>query len=546
MTTSRSLKHRAPLLWVLLPFMAGLVAGRMEWLPLSPAWWAWLAAGCCGAALAGPRAWAAGIVTGTFLCGATFYEIRRDRLPEWDSLPPREARVTLEIDRVFPRREGMRTLGGLGRIVAADAHLAELPGQRVYFSVGYGQDEPPPVRSSRLSATGMLQPLPRNADSGTFDGYLAGQGINFRFTRARVTGDMEKASVYQLFCDAALARFNSLLALGVERHPQQIAVLRGMLLGQQQELGEEQKRIFRESGTMHLFSISGLHIAVIATVIHGILSLLRLPSPASFVCGGILLWLYVDITGTTPSAVRAFFMVMFLHASRVFKLPGGSPAALTASALCVLLVQPMQLFTASFQLSYGIVASLLLFGLPLADRMIERTELFARLPKVSWRWWHHGIDKARKAVLGSLAIGLSTTVVSLICGVVIFHLFTPVSLPANLVIIPFGTLAIISGFLALVCGLLGLGWLAELLNHASVLVLVGIEHAVRLFVELPGACHAARFSPGWLGYAAFAGLLGVILAGYAMRWEPRRGGFWTPLAFTALVLAAGMRWIPAA
>ena len=541
--TSRSLGHRAPLLWVLLPLMAGLAAGKLQWLPLSPAWWAGAALIAVGVAFGWRRAWAPGLVAGVFLSGAALYELRRDRLPEWDALPPREVRATLEIDRVFPPRPDMRSTGGLGHLVSTESHLAELAGQRVYFSLGRKEGDPPLIRSARLRVIGVLQTLERNPADDTFEGYLAAQGVNFKLTRARVTGEARAAGAYSHFCDTALRRFNALLGHGLEGHPREAAVLRAMLTGQQQELDAGQKDVFRESGTMHLFSISGLHIAVIAGVIIGTLQVMRLPALLRVVIGGVLLWLYVDITGGAPSAVRAFLMVMFLHASHTLRLPGNPPAALVASAVCVLVVQPMQMFTASFQLSYGIVAALLLLGLPLAEHWMEKGALFGQLPKVSWRWHHHTADWLWRHAIGAVGIGLATTVVSAISGVVIFKLFTPVALLANLALIPLGSLVIISGFLALLAGLAGAAGLVLILNHASALLLVVIEKGVHFFAGLPGAYGAAEFLSGWLGYAAFAGLLGVIFFGYAAGWERRRGGFWLPFAYTLLVLVAGMRFI---
>ena len=43
-------------------------------------------------------------------------------------------------------------------------------------------------------------------------------------------------------------------------------------------LTEEQHTIFMQSGTMHLFAISGLNIAVIAGALEALLLLLRLPT----------------------------------------------------------------------------------------------------------------------------------------------------------------------------------------------------------------------------------------------------------------------------
>jgi len=93
-----------------------------------------------------------------------------------------------------------------------------------------------------------------------------------------------------------------------------------MMLGEQHELNDEQKTLFRHSGTMHIFTISGLHIAVIAGGLHAVLSLLRLPRVAQFLAGLFTLWLYVQITGAASSALRALAMISLLQ-------PVGSPPA---------------------------------------------------------------------------------------------------------------------------------------------------------------------------------------------------------------------------
>src|SRR5690606_8486486 len=110
----------------------------------------------------------------------------------------------------------------------------------------------------------------------------------------------------------------------------------------------------------------------------------RLPRGAAFLLGTAILWTYVDITGGTPSAVRAFWMVTCLLGARQIRAPSNSLAALAASALVVLVIDPHQLFSASFQMSYGIVAALLLYGVPLQERWLARWQPWATLPKAGW------------------------------------------------------------------------------------------------------------------------------------------------------------------
>ncbi|HTJ77420.1 MAG TPA: ComEC/Rec2 family competence protein [Rariglobus sp.] len=540
--TSRSLGHRAPLLWVLLPLMAGLILGKLNWVSLPPAWLAGGGVILAGLALGFRRAWAPCIAVSLVLSGTAFYELTRARLPDWDTLPPREARVTLRVDRMFSPRPDGKSASGLGRIRSADAAPAELAGQSVYFSINLKGIVSPPIRSSELTVVGVLQVIPRDPSGDTFDRYLANAGVNFRLTRGWVVATPAPATAYRRFCDAALHHFDRLLDYGIGRHQELGAIFRAMLLGQQQELSEEQHRIFMQSGIMHLFSISGLHIATIAGAIYGALALLRLPRWAQLIIGGGLLWLYVDITGGTPSAVRAWIMVMALYASLVIRVPGNPIAALVASAVVVLIVQPMQLFSASFQLSYGIVAALLLLGLPLGENWTARWALFEGLPKVAWRWHQHACDRIWRGFLGMLAIGVASTLVGTVLSIAIFQLFTPGALVANLVLIPVSVLVVLAGVLSLLCGLVGLGFLGGVFNHAGILILAGIEQAVRFFVTLPGVYHPAQFSPAWLGNLAVCLVLAAMLYGYANRWERRRGGFWPPVALTVLALVLGVRF----
>src|SRR5437879_492538 len=117
--SSRTLGHRAPLLWLVLPLMAGLAAGKVgEFAPAS-----WLLGGALVAAVAAnftawraPRWWAPAIAAAMFLAGNASYTLHRARLPAWEGLPPREVRVSLRVDRVFAQSD-VRRAAGLATVV---------------------------------------------------------------------------------------------------------------------------------------------------------------------------------------------------------------------------------------------------------------------------------------------------------------------------------------------------------------------------------------------------------------------------------------------
>lgn len=543
---SRSLGHRAPLLWLVLPFAAGLALARVSGggPPLPPLLLAVVTAsialGCSGHR---PWGWATLLSLTGLLAGFASHGLHHPRLKAWETLPPREARLAVRVERLFAGADIRRTTG-LGEIVATDPHLRELRGQRVYFSLVLPEHAPAPVRGATLATIGVLAPVPARAPLASFDGYLAGAGVGFRLTRGRVLETRTPAPPQQRVYAGLAGFFAEVLGHGIEEsHPELAGLLRAMMLGAIRELSDEQHTLFMQSGTMHLFAISGLNIGVIAGALQALLLLFRLPPWPRFLIGTALLWVFVEATGGSASAVRAFGMAAFVQAAFVLRQPANVLAALALSAFAVLLLAPLHVFSASFIMSYGIVAALLLLGLPLADAWLAAWSPGRDLPRPAWglrqRWGEAGWRLAVPAV----AIGIATTPVSLLTGILYFQLLTPGALATNLVLIPGAVVVTLGGFASLLCGGLGFDAGVLLCNHAAALVLLWIEHFVRWSVTWPGAFVPARFTAEWIGPAAFALLLATLFGGYAVRWRTRRGGWWPPFVVVGVTLLFGVEYL---
>jgi len=543
--TSRSLGHRSPLLRLVLPFAVGLVAGRLDWPPGHGATLAVaLAAGglALGVVNRAPRLWTAAITVSLFCAGNAAYALHRNRLATWDRLPAREARLSLEVDRVFAAPDA-RKANGLATVVQADAHLRDLVGQRLYFSLALRPGDPAPTRSEHVAAIGVLVSLPRSPPSDTFEGYLADAGINFRLTRGRLLAREAPAHIYYRLCDRAAAWCHAMLGEGLAGHrPELAGLLRAMMLGSTHDLSGEQRTLFMQSGTMHLFAISGLNIGVIATALQILLALARVPAAGRLVVATALLWVFVDITGASPSAIRACGMATLLQAAFVLRRQGNVLAALVLPAFVVQLAAPLQQFSASFIMSYGIVLALLLHGAPLGETWHARWSPWRDVPKVTWAWWQPPIVWIWHTTTSALAVGVATTLVSLLTGVQFFQLLTPGALAANLILIPAAMIATLGGFASLLCGMVG--WLggADLCNHAAALVLTVIEDLVRISVSLPGAFIPAHYARPWVGPLALGLVLAAMFVGYATGWKGRIGGWWTPVVIVAATLLAGVRF----
>jgi competence protein ComEC len=255
-----------------------------------------------------------------------------------------------------------------------------------------------------------------------------------------------------------------------------------------------------------------------------------------------VLWLYVQITGASSPAVRAFLMIAFLLASQVFRLPGNALAALTASAVLTLLLDPMQLFSTGFQMSYSVVTALIVMGRPLADSWQARWKPFALLPKADWRWWHRSIDSRGRWLLGAAAGCWTAFLASVPSGIGFFGLFSPGSLLANLVIIPLSSAAMVAGFLSLVCGLLGLLPLSALCNQVAAVIIRVADLLLQHGINLPGMFYAARFRSDWLAPASLVLVTTVVLAGAAGRWSHRYGGYWPPCIVLMLLVIFGVKF----
>ncbi len=435
-----------------------------------------------------------------------------------------------------------RRATGLATIAGGGAPLSGLVGRTVHFSLGVSRGQPPLARSSLVEAEGVLSPLPRRPARGSFEERLALQGIEFTLTRGRLVRVVRPAGAYGGFCERLAARMRSVLGLGLERRPDVAAVYRAMMLGQKQDLSGGQRQLFLRSGTMHLFAINGLHIGIVAVSMHALLALLRVPRGLAAAAVLVVLWLDVDTTGASPSAVRAFLMVALLEAPVLLRLPSSPLSALSAAAVLVALLDPRAVFGASFQMSYGVVAAILTLGLPLGERLGGRFAAYPDLSPARLSRVQRLRAAAHRHFFGALGVGTAATLVGSVTGIEYFGLFAPAGLVANLALAPLAALVIVAGVLSICLGLAGASAASHLLNAGSSVLLRTIQGLIALGLRIPHVWFGAHYRAPWIGPACLAFILVTCLAGYAARWRRERGGFWPPFAAAALALVFGVKF----
>ncbi len=324
------------------------------------------------------------------------------------------------------------------------------------------------------------------------------------------------------------------LGRGLLAEDEELRLLWAMTLGWRTALTDEVAEPFMRSGTMHVFAISGLHIALIAGILVAVLRAAQLPRRACGVVVIPLIWFYTMATGWQPSAIRSTIMMTVIVFGWSLRRPGNLLNSLAVSGLIILVAEPRQLFQASFQLSFFVVLSIALLLPPfenLRQRLLQTDPFLPEELRPRWQRW---MDGPVRFVTTSLATSVAAWVGSLPLIAHYFHLFTPASLLANLVVVPLSSLALMCNLGALACGN-WLPWFTEAFNHSGWFFMRGMIGFSHWTTTLPGAFWYLR-APTGLELFAYYTLVLLIAAGWL--WSPgKRLGAW------GLVLLLAVAWL---
>jgi competence protein ComEC len=499
---------RAPALFLLIGMVLGLVLAREVTAPIGFVLCvAGLIAGLSyglSKQSSGSGLWLLSFMTAATLSAWAYGTLRFPTKPESAQLqlPIREAYLLFEVDRVMQVRSQFGNASGVARIIEANATSRLKLRDKVFFRIKLPEAEAFTVQhGSGIKATGVLTPISYEVEPDSFEGYLKDTGIHYRFERISALELAHPPSHFDQFCHRMNLRFQEYLSLGAPNGKNLDGIYTAMLLGRKAELSDEQSDRFRMTGTMHFFAISGLHIGVIATVIAQFLILIRIPRKVGPFIGLPLLYLYVEITGASPSAVRAFLMALFFWASFAFVRQRSSLAALAASAVFVLIFQPSQLWSIGFQLSYTVVLSILLFGLPLYETASEKLAPFRYLPKANWAPSQHLYAWIQDALLLLFAISFSAWLASAPLSAAFFGYLSPGAILLNMLLVNLAAVAITTGVVSLSLALVGLGSVAGFINHAAWVSIQMMDTLVIGSTQIPGMILHCNGFAEWIAYS---------------------------------------------
>ncbi len=287
-----------------------------------------------------------------------------------------------------------------------------------------------------------------------------------------------------------------------------LGMLEAMLLGYEGDFDPDLRQAYSETGVIHVVAISGSHLATLFLAVQGLLYWWkgRRAQVAKYALGVALVWVYVLVAGTPPSAVRSAVMFSVVALAFVLRREGTGLNTLCAAGIALLAAEPMWLFAVGFQLSFAAVLSLIVFYRPISRLWIPP-------------------NRALRAVWAVVAGSAAAQILTAPLSVYYFHNFPLLFLPANVVA------WLMMGFLALLGGMLIL--LAAPVPPLAGAIAAGVTVLVQWFNGIIGIfqkANPASFSQLYLTGAGLAAMYAAIL-GLGLYWlEKRRGALLFGLA----------------
>jgi len=285
------------------------------------------------------------------------------------------------------------------------------------------------------------------------------------------------------------------LCRGLDNSPDVQNFISGIVLGLRHQTPEDIEEPFQQTGTLHLFAVAGLHVGIVARLLWILAIVAQLSRKWATALIIPLLLFYSAATGLHVSSIRAAVMSSILLGGFFFQRKAFVLNSLAAAAFFLLCWNTNEFFSTGFQLSFAVVGGIILLADPLfrslrrlgaADPFLPRGLLSGqrRVLAIGWEWICRGGSVSLAAWLGSLPLILWY-----------FHLVTPISLFANLIVVPIAFFILAIALLSILTAPL-LPWLSIVFNNANWSLARLVLALVHWFAQL-SAGHYYVEHPHW-------------------------------------------------
>ncbi len=278
-----------------------------------------------------------------------------------------------------------------------------------------------------------------------YEEYLSQQSI-YWIVRVKELADMEVTEKFSL--DSLLNKLHSEIEEKIaELYPNPYdSFIKGILIGDRDDLPVEIEKDFSYLGLSHLLAISGLHLSIFTLMISGILNRLRLSKEKIALITILFVLFYMLLTGASSSVVRASLMTILVLYGYLYKNSFHSLQALGLAFIIMTTYQPFWIFNIGFQLSF-LITFFILWGTP-------KLETFYPITVLPWK----------KAI----SLLIITQLASFSLVLYHFHQYSFLAWLANFVMVPIFSMFILPiGILSLILSFI-LFPIAKLLSYVLI------------------------------------------------------------------------------
>ena len=306
----------------------------------------------------------------------------------------------------------------------------------------------------------------------------------------------------------------------------QAGLYRALLLGDKTGVPISVIEAFKGAGVMHILAISGMHMSLLGIFIFSTMYWLLRRSEYLILTTNVrklslllcipVLCLYTLLAGANTPVLRSFVMSLFVVAALCINRKKSTITILAGAALALLLYDPLALGTASFQLSFAAVGTIILMSQRIRawTAPVASNDIFSRLRNGFSRWLKIGVLVSIAATLGTAPLLLYH-----------FNRLSLVTIPANIIIEPLLCLwSLPIGFVALITMFIHAPLADFLLQFGAIGLNISVTVA-SFFNQLPISTlwlPSPSLSAVTLYYLALAGLLTVYQIPL-LKWAMRAG-----------------------
>lgn len=280
-------------------------------------------------------------------------------------------------------------------------------------------------------------------------------------------------------------------------------IVEALILERREHVDQELREAFSVSGTVHLLSISGFHVGVIAAILVGALRLVGMRPRRAAAGAAVACWIYVLGIGAPHAAVRASLLFTLLVAARLRGRPVASSGILASCVLLLLVLAPGWLFSVGFQLSVAGTGGLIFLRRPVAMAMDAGYRALLGRPLPRGKRGGSGELLLREGAAG-MAAGIAATLPTLPLLAWHFDRISLLGIPLTIVLAPLFAMVIPGIGVALAASLLH-PFPGHFVAGGAELLLEICNWIVVAGAAIPGASlWVSRSALLWVSLAGFA------------------------------------------